>query len=153
MTHSREQAWILWHVCCGGEKWIQDLPVVLCNPLPVWPVFQVLVSNGWFQSSAKPWRTSFQASYGSLPFVTTPILAPKSGSGQDWQNPSCCRDAKSQERDVLLHSILAAPLDCGVFSHRILNHFRAWILAVSVWSLRPGAKNLLLYFFITWKGK
>lgn len=97
-----------------GRKWIQDLTVALCNPLPVWPVFQVLVSNGWFQSSAKPWRTSFQASYGSLQFVITPILAPKNGSGWDWQNPSCCRDAKSWELGALLYSVLAVPSDRGV---------------------------------------
>lgn len=71
--------------------------MALCNPLPVWSPFQVLVSSGWFQSSARPWRTSFQASWGSLQFVITPTLAPKNGSGQDWQNLSCCHDAKFWE--------------------------------------------------------
>lgn len=99
-------------VCAAvGRKWIQDLTVALCNPLPVWFVFQVPVSKGWFQSSAKPWRTSFQVSYGSLQFVITPILAPKNGSGRDWQNPSCCHDAKSWELGALLSSVLAVPSD------------------------------------------
>lgn len=87
------------------RKWTEDLPVALCNPLPVWPVFQVLVPNGWFPSNTKAWRTSFQVSYGSLQFVITPILAPKNGSGWDWQNPSCCRDAKSWELDAFFRHL------------------------------------------------
>lgn len=85
-----------------GREWMWALPVALCNPLPVWPLFQVLVTNGWFQSSTSPWRTSFRVSYGSLRFVTTPILAPKNGSGWDWQNPSCCPNAKSWGLDALV---------------------------------------------------
>lgn len=125
---------------CGLCLWL-CVTLCLCDPL-----FQVLVTNGWFQSSTNPWKTSFQASYGSLRFVTTPILAPKNGSGRDWQNPSCCPDAKCWELGAL---VLAVPSDQGCPWHRVFHQFRTWIFA---WSLWLGTKNFLQHFFTILRG-
>lgn len=121
------------------------------NLLLVFP--QVLVPNGWFLSNTKAWRMSFQVSYGSLQFVITPILAPKNGSGRDWQNPSCCRDAKSWELDAVFVTCPGCAFRSWCQSHRVFYHFRTWILTVGVWRLWPEAKNFLLALFYNSDGE
>lgn len=136
-------------VCAVLEReWMWALPVALCNPLPVAPLFQVLVTNGWFQSSTNPWKTSFRVYYGSLRFVTTPILAPKNGSGKDWQNPSCCPDAKSWELGALV-TCPGCAFGPGCPWHGVFHHFRTWIFA---WSLWLGTKSSPQHFFTTLRG-
>lgn len=53
-------------------------------------LFQELEINGLFRWSTSPWRSSSPASYASSPYVTTPGLALKPGSGHGWPKLSRC---------------------------------------------------------------